>query len=153
MGLDQFLHKKIFLSGKKQIKKLESIYKIFPKEQYGEAVEIIFEIGYWRKANAIHKWFVDNIQDGNDDCGTYYVFIEKLMELKNLCEQVLANHSKANELLPTTEGCFFGNTDYGELYFKQLEDTIEIINNIANKEIISKMTNTEGGWYEYSSSW
>ena len=26
------------------------------------------EVGYWRKANAIHKWFVDNVQDGNDDC-------------------------------------------------------------------------------------
>lgn len=26
------------------------------------------EIGYWRKANHIHKWFVDCVQDGEDDC-------------------------------------------------------------------------------------
>ena len=23
----------------------------------------------WRKANHIHQWFVQNVQDGNDDCG------------------------------------------------------------------------------------
>ena len=27
------------------------------------------QIASWRKANAIHKWFVDNVQDGVDDCG------------------------------------------------------------------------------------
>jgi hypothetical protein len=26
-----------------------------------------FEIGYWRKANAIHKYFVDTLQNGVDD--------------------------------------------------------------------------------------
>lgn len=30
--------------------------------------EITEEVGYWRKANAIHGWFVDNVQKGNDDC-------------------------------------------------------------------------------------
>ena len=29
--------------------------------------EHAFEIGYWRKANAIHKYFVDTLQDGDDD--------------------------------------------------------------------------------------
>ena len=28
------------------------------------------EVGYWRKANAIHGWFVRNVQNGKDDCGT-----------------------------------------------------------------------------------
>jgi hypothetical protein len=26
-----------------------------------------FEVGYWRKANAIHQYFVDTLQDGVDD--------------------------------------------------------------------------------------
>ena len=27
-----------------------------------------YTIGYWRKANHIHKWFVDNCGDGVDEC-------------------------------------------------------------------------------------
>ena len=38
------------------------------------------EVGYWRKANQIHKWFVDNVQDGVDDCGEYKVTKEQLIE-------------------------------------------------------------------------
>lgn len=49
---------------------------------------IIEEIGYWRKANAIHKWFVDNIQDGEDDCGYYEVAPEQLEELLNICKLI-----------------------------------------------------------------
>ena len=42
------------------------------------------KVAYWRKANAIHGWFVDNIQDGVDDQNEYYVSKEKLEELKKL---------------------------------------------------------------------
>ena len=51
--------------------------------------ESIFEeIGYWRKANAIHNWFVQNVQDGCDDCGVYEVTKEQLEELLDICTQV-----------------------------------------------------------------
>jgi hypothetical protein len=48
-------------------------------------------IGYWRKANAIHQWFVKEVQDGEDKCRPFPVEREKLMELKGLCERVLAS--------------------------------------------------------------
>lgn len=79
----------------------------------------------WRKANEIHAWFVKNVQDGEDDCEEYEVYIEQLAELVRLCKEVLDDHSKAEELLPTQEGFFFGSTDYDEYYFGSLEDTIE----------------------------
>ena len=44
---------------------------------------------YWRKANAIHKWFVDNVQDGKDDCGIYEVEFEQLKRLRDTCKKVL----------------------------------------------------------------
>ena len=47
------------------------------------------EVLYWRKANAIHKWFVDNVQDGTDDCRYYAVTKEQITELKNICQEVL----------------------------------------------------------------
>jgi len=47
------------------------------------------EVAYWRKANHIHKWFVDNVQDGVDDCKDYYVDSSQLEELRDVCKQVL----------------------------------------------------------------
>ena len=49
---------------------------------------IFDEVGYWRKANQIHKWFVDNVQDGVDDCGAYNVSRSQINELLRLCQMV-----------------------------------------------------------------
>ena len=67
---------------------------------------IIEEAGYWRKANQIHHWFVENVQNGVDNCGEYYVGSEKLTELLELCKKVEADHSLADELLPSASGFF-----------------------------------------------
>lgn len=58
--------------------------------------EITFkEVAYWRKANQIHKWFVDNIQNGVDDCDNYQVSKENLEELLNICKQVKSEFNRA----------------------------------------------------------
>lgn len=46
------------------------------------------EVGYWRKANAIHKWFVENVQNDVDNCEYYEVSKEKLEELLDVCIRV-----------------------------------------------------------------
>lgn len=56
---------------------------------------LVENAGYWRKANQIHSWFVQNVQDGEDDCQTYYVSREKLGELLAVVRQVL----EASELI------------------------------------------------------
>lgn len=110
---------------------------------------IIEQAGYWRKANAIHKWFVDNVQDGKDDCGEYYVSPEKMEKLLNICNDVLANPARANELLPTTNGCFFGGTEYDEYYLSDLEDTVQLLT-----EAMKDYDNgPDGSSYYYQSSW
>lgn len=80
-------------------------------------------VAYWRKANAIHKWFVDTRADGVDECQPIWVRAEHLEELLDLCNQVLADHSKAEELLPTEDGFFFGGTGYDDWYFEGIEYT------------------------------
>jgi hypothetical protein len=104
-----------------------------------------FCIGYWRKANAIHQWFVDNVQDGDDDCGKHYVSREKLVELMVVCKRVLGNRALGSEHLPTQDGFFFGETEYDEWYFQSLEDTVTFIDKALSLD-------TEWG-FEYSSSW
>ena len=76
MGLDMFLEK---------VKKIDNmtLKEIFNLGVYGE------EIAYWRKANQIHKWFVENVQDDNDDCGSYVVTKEQLTELYETAKTVL----------------------------------------------------------------
>lgn len=97
-------------------------------------VGIDYRLMYWRKANHIHKWFVDNVQDGKDDCGRYYVDDTSLRELKTRCEEALqyekANSEKALEILPTQKGFFFGGTEPDEYYFQDIKDTLEAINKI-----------------------
>lgn len=46
------------------------------------------EVGYWRKANAIHRWFVDNVQNEIDNCDYYEVSKEKAEELLDICKQI-----------------------------------------------------------------
>ena len=103
------------------------------------------EVGGWRKANQIHKRFVDNVQDGVDNCATYPVAYEQLQELLSLVNQVLDNHKLAVKLLPTSIGCFFGSNGYDEWYFDDLKKTKRIIE--------ATFYDDETVEYEYTSSW
>jgi hypothetical protein len=107
---------------------------------------VTVEVGYWRKANQIHNWFVNNVQDGEDECKPHYVDREKLIELRQLCEDVLNDHSKAPDLLPASSGFFFGTTEYDEYYFEDLKATVLIIDEALKPE------NNELD-FEYQSSW
>ena len=113
----------------------------FPSKSFDE------EVAYWRKANAIHGWFIENIQGGVDDCGSYNVTKENLEDLKSLCSRVLANHNLAPELLPVTPGFFFGTYDYDECYFEKLKYTVEICDRLLEE------TDFERYDLYYQSSW
>lgn len=100
----------------------------------------------WRKSNQIHKWFIDNVQWGEDDCHVYDVSHEQLEELRQLCRKVLDNKELAKKLLPTQDGFFFGSTKYDEFYFTDLEYTyFELTRLLQNPN--------EYDWFEYHSSW
>lgn len=49
------------------------------------------EVGYWRKANAIHNWFVFNVQNDVDNCDRYEVPKDKIEELLEICKSIKAN--------------------------------------------------------------
>ena len=153
MGLDMYLNASRYLSDfdEADVEKKEAMLKLFPElEVYLEkdknpVREMVAEIGYWRKANAIHNWFVQNVQDGEDDCKKYFVNREELEKLKGLCQQVLADNSLAEELLPPISGFFFGNTEIDEYYIDDLQKTVAIID-----KALALPNNWE---FEYQSSW
>ena len=116
---------------------------------YGAYVSV--NAAYWRKANQIHQWFVNNVQDGNDNCGEYYVSDEQLEELRSLCNEILANKGDtvfAEDLLPPAEGFFFGSTDFDEWYYQDIEYTAERL-----KEILEMKENDHNVSFYYQSSW
>ena len=155
MGLDQYLYAKCFTSpsewlGKERNKLYASVLEATNATNFitkdAPSISVEVKVGYWRKSNQVHQWFVDNCQDGEDDCRESYVPREKLIELRDICQEILADHSLADDLLPTQSGFFFGSTEYDEWYFRDLEETVLIINNA----LVSVPDNYE---FYYQSSW
>ncbi len=121
--------------------------------------QYVFPIITWRKANAIHKFFVDEVQDGNDNCERYYVSRGDLEELLNRIKLILAvktpvaREMKAEELLPTdVEGCFFGSKEYDDWYYQDLKRTKDILEKVFEYEENAESGKCFDGFY-YQSSW
>ena len=88
---------------------------------------------------------MENVQQGEDDCGSYYVGREHLEELLGICKKVKEDNSLAEQLLPTQSGFFFGGTEYSEWYFQDIDNTIEIIEECLSDD--------SADTFEYHSSW
>jgi hypothetical protein len=163
MGLDMYLNKRLYVGG--QYRDLEGeIDATFPDKQDGEyhvnipwnrvsAIEM--EGIYWRKANAIHRWFVDNVQQGEDNCGTYHVCIDHLIALREVCEKALFGVEEAIAELEPLGGFFFGSTDKDEGWKYDLQYTIDGINQLEKDDDWERAKNNLHFVveYTYNSSW
>lgn len=131
---------------------------------------ITTEIAYWRKANQIHNWFVETLGGGEDNCQRIYCTVDNLKELLETCKKVkkasklvekgthkvysleeskqidkpykvIEDPTVAQQLLPTTEGFFFGSTEYDEYYLEDIDNTIEqltkILKDLENESEVS----------------
>lgn len=154
MGLDMYLYRKSWVNNgdwiKPEFKEEIEMTRGGNKVDTSKIRYIIEEVGYWRKANAIHRWFVENVQKGNDDCEEYFVPNESLSELRSICKKVLEDLEKdtntliAEQELPTQSGFFFGSTTYDSWYVEDLKNTISIIDEALAED--------RGDFY-YRSSW
>lgn len=135
MGLDMYLHARSFLPGPpdSHAKGVEAakIQALFPeldgmKDEFDESIvrSVEIQVGYWRKANHIHRWFVENCQGGKDDCHDHYVRHEQIGQLYRLCKQALSTRDAS--LLPRQAGFFFGGIAIDDSYWKDVEHTIEV---------------------------
>lgn len=124
------------------------------------------DVGYWRKANAIHKFFVDNVQNGVDDQKEYKVPYEVFLKLKGICDELLkkateegyvpastdfkasnALKKECEDKLPTQGGFLFGSLEYDWMYFNDIELTLNIIN-----PVLEGWEEADGDYY-YSCWW
>jgi len=149
--------------------------KPFKKIEPSRVSYITEELMYWRKANQIHGWFVHNTQEVVEEV-KYYVTKEDLQNLLDVCKQVLDVLSKSEiktvqvrsgwsggeetysdvetydcedeirELLPPTEGFFYGSYEIDEWYKNNIEETVEFLERELPKS-------DEHDDFEYYASW
>jgi len=157
MGLDMYLRAKKYVSAwehcpakeKAQFNQLLNAVGLTNNDIDASSPGIYISVtaAYWRKANAIHGWFVRECQDGSDQCQTSHVGRAQLEELVALCKQVLKERGKATELLPPTPGFFFGGTDLDEGYFEDIEQTITQLERVLGNKKLKEFD------FEYHASW
>ena len=188
MGLDMYLTRKKYVGANYEHRNVSGVIKIKIGDKklpidFKKVSTIDERVAYWRKANQIHKWFVDNVQNGKDDCHSYYVAQEDLHKLLDLCKKVkekaiiksgkiengqklvegkwvpimeegyyIENADEIAEMLPTTNGCFFGSTSYDQWYMQDINYTIKTLEEILKEE---SELNEQGIYsdFEYQSSW
>jgi hypothetical protein len=175
MGLDMTLTKTIYIGGDYQHNKVTGSINIL---QDGKPIKVDLEkvtyiqekAIYWRKANAIHSWFVSEVQDGEDECRPHDVSFKQLTELSTLCQRTIDQlqtvkmvqkevpdhvHNSLKTMtvemyditpeelqISPTSGFFFGSSDIDEGFVKYLQHTIDSI---------AELDPTAD--YEYCSSW
>ncbi len=157
MGLDMFLHGEVHFSSHIDVwQNGDYVHKPNPKyvelrqlcdlgvtgDEWG-LITIKIPVMQWRKANQIHKWFVDECQNGRDECQYTCFSAEKLGELVAAIGEALEH--KDSTVLPPQAGFFFGSTDIDEWYWKELESTHETLKDILDAGRFE--------YFTYHSSW
>lgn len=158
MGLDMYLTAKIYLSDYANSDKEQKAKDFLNDLKFSDKINLNFryieaEIGYWRKANQIHSWFVENCGDGVDDCRPYFVSQDKLEDLLKIINNILEEknlekqHKLIGEHLEPKSGFFFGSLNIDEFYFDDLKYTKDLIEKIFEDPFF------ENAYIYYHASW
>lgn len=158
MGLDMYLEEKVYIGEQYEHREIKGTINITTSSEekrldkgMKNLSELVYNIAYWRKANAIHGWITKDSEDDRE----VEVSGKKLLELVDICKKVkksllkegtheveVENYGKkktvvvykntdlADELLSPSTGFFFGSQLYNEWYVQDLDNTIEQLKDI-----------------------
>lgn len=187
MGLDMYLYKKTYVKNwehnppEQQHKISVEIGGNPRKDIRPERISYITEeVGYWRKFNALHGWFVQNCGDGEDKCQEIYVGEDNMKELLDVLSKVqtILNESElvtkvqkdwngkdyevkvydktdeVEEIFAPTEGFFFGSNEIDRYFKEDVDRTIELIETLLRE---NSSDDAAKGFYSgdfyYQASW
>jgi len=158
MGLDMYLYAERYVSGSGYSDPTDKeTYNTLLLAVNGDkfatkdipSATVRLKVGYWRKANAIHDYFVRECQNGVDECQETYIERDSLIELRDKCLELIknkGNNDLASKLLPTAEGFFFGGTEYDDWYWQEIENTYKLLTDL--------LIDVPENWgFIYRSSW
>jgi len=151
MGLDMYLirHKKINepkpeMTIEEPTREDQDNFQL-ALEIWKDKAEWDSDYAYWRKFNALHNYFC--LKAGRDiNCESFELSAEIIVDVLEKLKEVDKDHSKANILLPSCEGFFFGGVEYDEWYFKDISDSIKTF-----ERALEDMK--EGYVFEYDAWW
>lgn len=172
MGLDMYLYKKTYVKNwdfKEDNPKHFVSVKLDGKMRQDIKPERVTyieeEVAYWRKFNALHGYIVENHAGGVDECQDIRLELSDLELILETLKEVIK--SKPNEdgvvtegapnpedLLPPTEGFFFGSNEVDEYYYEEVESTIEELQKLIDE--VSVANEEYGLWgseFIYRASW
>ena len=143
MGLDMYLQATKYVGGwnhdggkQPEFDAMVGLTGIHPTKE-APSFNITATVAYWRKANAIHNWFVENCQEGKDECQTSYVSRKQLAELRDSCRNALS-------CAEMREGVVNVGTAYGPDGVRQLTEPGQLV---TNKAQVAKILPTKGGFF------
>ena len=152
MGLDMYLTAKKYISNyefrpeeKELNAKIKELLGLSHLADVDSSIHASVNVGYWRKSNQIHSWFVKHCQDGVDDCRDAYVGREALQELVDTINEVL--ETKNPSKLPPSAGFFFGSTVVDDWYWEDLEYSSSMLKGILDDNALKDFD------FYYHSSW
>ena len=168
MGLDQYLYRREYVGGwdwktvetdgrEKALYDNIIDYLGIDSVEASPHAHIDVCVAYWRKANAVHGWFVNNLANGVDECQPIHVTRQDLVDLREACESVLCvptnvtgrlEDTVAEAGLQPTPGFFFGSYDLDEWYMNDLELTVKQID-----AILATVKETDWVDFIYQASW
>jgi hypothetical protein len=146
MGLDMYLSVRKYVSGVARWQNYEPVRneKFDELVKLAEAEDLLCDdsvvgghveipVYYWRKANSIHQFFIDNYADGVDNCKPVYLPRAALEDLVDRCNKIIEDPDRASEHLPTVSGFFFGSTDYDDWYMDSIKQTRDDMQELLDK--------------------
>ena len=115
----------------------KDVIELYKSFYYGYG-HIMEKIGYWRKANQIHNFFVKNVQDGKDDCSYHNECTKEILEdLLDKCYKVL-----------TGSIMMIGQVKNGRQYVDgEWVDCMEPGKVIINPEVAEELLPSRGGFF------
>lgn len=118
MGLDMYLKKELIGERKAHEKSADvsrnslgmCVCNVDEAEQ-----SVVLEVAYWRKANAIHKWFIDNCANGIDSNNFEKIPVSwaALEQLLGVCEEALDIYNREPKAI---KNVIVGYSIHGMIY-------------------------------------
>lgn len=149
MGLDMYLYRKQYVKNWDYMEP-EERHTVTLQRGEGEtltvtdAAYVVEEVAYWRKANAIHAWFVNNCQGGVDDCRDAYVSIEHLEELREKVDIVLNAVEYETRRIKT--GTTYNRNDEGDLVPEDIFEDMKVLTPAA-RAVAEEHLPTQAGFF------
>lgn len=106
--------------------------------------QIKFEVGYFRKVNALVSWVSTHIAKV-ENCQEIPITRQHLEQLcSTLSELTITNCA---QLFPTAPGFFFGSTEYGEIYWSNVNDIRKWAHHLLNEFDFERLDLVFWAWW------